>query len=263
MIFNFEGKKAIVCGASQGIGRATCKVLANAGAQVFLLSRNENELKKLLKELPVRPNGPEHVYFPIDFNFTHEIDRALEKIFSITKTVDILINNSSGPAPGKIENAHLEEFKAAFAQHLLSAHKMCLKILPGMKQQKFGRIINILSTSVKAVLPGLGVSNTLRAAMANWSKTLSQEVAADGITVNNILPGATLTGRLQDLITAKAQAKNISYQEEEALWLEQIPAKRFAQPEELAYAVAFLCSPEAGYINGVSLAVDGGRLPNF
>ena len=177
--------------------------------------------------------------------------------------VHILINNTGGPAPGPAHLAKAEEFLLAFQAHLINNHQLMQLCLPGMKQAGYGRIINIISTSVKIPLPNLGVSNTIRGAVGNWAKTLANELAAFGITVNNVLPGATATERLTGIIKNKANKFNISEEDAREEMKAEIPAKRFAQPEEIAYAAAFLASPAAAYINGINVPVDGGRTGNL
>jgi 3-oxoacyl-[acyl-carrier protein] reductase len=177
--------------------------------------------------------------------------------------VHILVNNSGGPPAGALHASATEAFDAPWKQQLLAAHELMRAVLPGMKAAGYGRIINVISTSVKAPLRGLGVSNTIRAAVANWSKTLSMELAPWGITVNNVLPGATLTQRLVSIIEGKAASTGHSVEDIQKDMLAEIPAGRFGTPEEVAAAVAFLASPAAGYINGIHLPVDGGRTPNL
>ena len=179
------------------------------------------------------------------------------------EVVHILVNNSGGPPAGALHASATEAFDSPWKQQLLAAHELMRAVLPGMKAAGYGRIINVISTSVKAPLRGLGVSNTIRAAVANWSKTLSVELAPWGITVNNVLPGATLTQRLVSIIEGKAASTGYSVEDIQKEMLAEIPAGRFGTPEEVAAAVAFLASPVAGYINGIHLPVDGGRTPNL
>ncbi|TAH40741.1 MAG: SDR family oxidoreductase [Bacteroidetes bacterium] len=256
MNIDLSGKKALVCGSTQGIGKATAQQLAEMGASVILLARNEYKLKKVSKELKGKGK---HGFLVADFSRPEELRSIINQYSREAGPIHILINNTGGPPGGPITEAKTEEFIQAFSNHLICNHILVQAVLPGMKSEKFGRIINIISTSVKQPLKGLGVSNTIRAAVANWAKTLSNEVASFGITVNNILPGATSTGRLKSIIDNKAQKSGNSIADAEAEMLKEIPAGRFAEPSEIANAVAFLASPAAAYINGINVPVDGGR----
>jgi 3-oxoacyl-[acyl-carrier protein] reductase len=193
-----------------------------------------------------------------DFSHPSEVkEKAAEA--TKTKAYHILLNNTGGPPGGKISEAKTEEFEAAFQQHLICNHILVQALLPGMKERGYGRIINVISTSVKQPLDGLGVSNTVRGAVANWSKTMANELGEFGITVNNILPGATATGRLSSIIQNKAKKTGKTEEEVTHAMQAAIPAKRFGQPEELANVVTFLASEAASYINGINVPVDGGR----
>jgi len=257
---NLEGKTALVCGASQGIGWATAKALAASGARIVMVARTAEALEQRLKEL----GGAGHAFWAVDLQNLLQVrdgygswGRGSEEV------VHILVNNSGGPPAGALHSSATEAFDAPWKQQLLAAHELMRAVLPGMKAAGYGRIINVISTSVKAPLRGLGVSNTIRAAVANWSKTLSMELAPWGITVNNVLPGATLTQRLVSIIEGKAASTGHSVEDIQKEMLAEIPAGRFGTPEEVAAAVAFLASPAAGYINGIHLPVDGGRTPNL
>ena len=249
----------MVCGSTQGIGRATAEELARLGAQVILVARDETKLKAVCAALPT-PDGQAHQYLVADFGHPAQLREALSSFTAqYPAPVHILVNNTGGPAGGATFAADIEEFRAAFNQHLVCNHLLVQTCLEGMKAAGYGRIINVISTSVKQPLDGLGVSNTIRGAVANWAKSLANELGQFGITVNNVLPGATETERLQAILDAKVQKTGISPEEAAAQMLAAIPAKRFAQPEEIAYAIAFLASPAASYINGINLPVDGGR----
>ncbi len=256
MNIDLTGKKAMVCGSTQGIGRATAMELASMGATVILLARNEAELQKVSRDLP---GNAAHGFLVADFSKPEVLRTAINQYAKDHGPIHILVNNTGGPPGGPITEAKTEEFIQAFSNHLLCNHILVQAILPGMKSEKYGRIINIISTSVKQPLKGLGVSNTVRAAVANWSKTLSNEVASFGITVNNVLPGATATARLKSIFEAKAQKSGMSVQEVEQEMLREIPTGRFAEAAEIANAVAFLASPAAAYITGINVPVDGGR----
>lgn len=258
MRISLQGKTALIGGASRGIGRAIAEQMAEAGARVIGMARSENELQELKENLPA-DDGQRHSFLVVDFSEPEDLRKQVQTMMAEVRTVHILVNNTGGPAPGPVHKAAAEEYLSAFNQHLICNHILAKTLLEGMKAENYGRIINIISTSVKQPIPNLGVSNTVRGAVANWAKTLSMEVAQYGITVNNILPGATATQRLEAIVNNKAEKKGISPEEAEEQMKQEIPARRFAQPEELAYAACFLASPLAGYINGVNLPVDGGR----
>jgi 3-oxoacyl-[acyl-carrier protein] reductase len=261
MDINLENRRAVVCGSTGGIGRASAFELASMGASVTLVSRNVEKLQQTVNELP-RPSSQQHGYLEADFLNPDTLKNALEK-FEYRDSVSILVNNTGGPPPGPALHAKPEEFLQAFNAHLVCNQLLVQAFVEGMKRSKYGRIINIISTSVKSPIKGLGVSNTVRAAVANWSKTLAAELGPFGITVNNVLPGATMTARLTAIISATAQKTGKSFDEAKADMVKEIPASRIAEPEEVAAAVAFLASPAAAYINGINLPVDGGRTGNL
>lgn len=253
---HLSGKKALVCGSTQGIGLATAQALAQLGVRCTLLARNEASLQKAVAELPAVESGA-HDYLIADFADKASLQNAAQKVAE--SGYDILINNTGGPPAGPVVVATTEQFLAAFQQHLLANHTLAQAVLPGMQQKGWGRIVNVVSTSVKIPLKGLGVSNTIRGAVASWAKTLSNEVAKHGITVNNVLPGATATGRLSSIIAGKVAKTGDDRNAVEAEMLAEIPAGRFGKPEEIGAVAAFLCTEAAAYINGVSIPVDGGR----
>lgn len=254
---NLIGKTALVCGATQGIGSATAVLFADLGANVLLMARNEVKLKEKIDALPCSTNQ-KHEYLVADFTNPDQVREVIEN-YTRSNTIHIVVNNTGGPPAGEIQQAQIEEFRNAFEQHLICNHIIAQAVLPKMKEIQFGRIINVISTSVKQPLKGLGVSNTIRAAVANWAKTLSNEVAQYGITVNNVLPGATHTERLQSIIENKSKKTNQSIDITVEEMRKEIPMQRFADSEEIAYAIAFLASEWAGYITGINLPVDGGR----
>lgn len=258
MNLDLTGKQALVCGSTQGIGKAAAIELATLGASVVLLARNETQLEQTIKELP-NPGKIQHKYLVADFQFPDQVKVVVETFIKQSGTIHILVNNTGGPQGGPISTAKTIDFLQTFNNHLICNHILALAVLEGMKKESYGRIINIISTSVKQPLKGLGVSNTIRAAVANWSKTLAGELAQFGITVNNVLPGATATKRLSSLIEAKAAKTGKSIEELTLEMLSEIPASRFAKPEEIAAAIGFLASPAASYITGINLPVDGGR----
>lgn len=257
MLLDLSGRHALVCGASQGIGHASAIELAELGASVTLLARSADTLKTVADALPHR-HGQRHRWFAVDMQQTDNLHRALADMVA-DHPIEILINNTGGPPGGPAHTAEAEAFETAFRQHLLAGQTMVQALLPGMKASGYGRIVNIISTSVKEPIVGLGVSNTVRAAVAAWAKTLSGELAVDGITVNNVLPGYTRTGRLDEVLGARMRSSGQSEAEVAQAMLATVPARRFAEPAEVASVVAFLCTPAAGYVNGVSIAVDGGR----
>lgn len=258
MNLDLKNKNALVCGSTQGIGKAAAIELALLGANITLVARNEGALKLVASELDTT-RGQFHDYVIADFAKPGELKERIESFVSKKGNIHILVNNTGGPSGGPIINAKTEEFTSAFSNHLLCNHILVQAVIEGMKASGFGRVINIISTSVKQPLRGLGVSNTIRAAVANWSKTLSLELAPFGITVNNVLPGATNTARLSSLLEAKAIKTGIPFEKLQEEMLHEIPAGRFAEAQEIASAVAFLASPAAGYINGINVPVDGGR----
>lgn len=258
MNLNLIKKTAIVCGSTQGIGRATAMELAKLGANIILLARNEDKLKACKDELDVS-HGQIHSYLIADFSNPDSLKNTINQFIHTGKEVHILVNNSGGPKGGAIKDASTDEFLLAFNQHLICNHILVQALYPIMAKEGYGRIINVISTSVKQPLPNLGVSNTIRGAVANWSKTLANELGVFGITVNNVLPGATNTSRLQTIASIKAEQFNETVESVFNEMASETPMKRIAQPEEVASAIAFLASPAAAYINGINLPVDGGR----
>lgn len=254
MDLNLIGKSALVCGSSQGIGLAAAQEIASLGANVTLLARNAQSLNQALSTLDTS-QGQQHNILVADFTDNQSVRETVGK----HNQYHILINNTGGPPGGQAIDAGEDEFMQAFTNHLINNQILAKAVTPFMKSEGYGRIINIISTSVKAPIPGLGVSNTIRGAVNSWSKTLANELAQFGITVNNVLPGATNTVRLSSIIENKANKLGRSVTEVENAMVAEIPANRFADASEVASAVAFLASPAAGYINGISIAVDGGR----
>lgn len=263
MNISLNNFNAIVCGSTQGIGKACALELASLGAEVILVARDEKKLQAVVNELPTTA-GQQHQYIVADFSSPETLKSAVHQFLrSYNKPVHILVNNTGGPAAGKISEAAEAQFLAAFDAHLIGNHIMAMAVIPGMKSAGYGRIINIISTSVKAPLPNLGVSNTIRAAVANWSKTMANELGEFNITVNNVLPGATKTERLTGIISNNAAKNNSSEDVIAQKMIAEIPMKRFGEATEIANAVAFLASPAAAYINGINLPVDGGRTANL
>ena len=258
MELNLRNKNALVCGSSQGIGRSIAKELASNGATVTLFARNKDKLQQVQSELS-REFNQNHQVLLADFSDYKQVKATVQNHISDGYSYQILVNNTGGPAPGPAHLARPEEYLSGFEQHLIINQILMQALLKGMKDSQYGRIINIISTSVKQPLEGLGVSNTIRGAVANWSKTLAHELGPFGITVNNILPGATNTNRLKAILENKSKKFNKSLDEITHQEQSKIPMKRFGEPEELAAVVAFISSSNAAYINGVNIPVDGGR----
>lgn len=257
MNLDLTGKNALICGSTAGIGKATAIELAKLGATVTLVARNQEKLAATLQGLETKQHQ-EHQYLVVDFSNPELLKEVVEEAVK-DRHYHILLNNTGGPKGGPIFSAQIEEFTHAFSQHLVCNQILVQALVPGMKEDGYGRIINVISTSVKQPIDGLGVSNTIRGAVANWSKTLANELGPFGITINNVLPGFTATGRLDDIIANAAKKLNKTEKDAAAFMQSIVPARRFAQPEEVAYAIAFLASPSASYINGINVPVDGGR----
>ncbi len=255
MDLDLTGKTAVVCGATQGIGFATASQLAKQGASLILIARSEERLMHAVSQIE---NPERHTYAVADFSHPQSVKEAILKVTS-DREINILVNNTGGPNPGKAIDADIEEFRQAFNAHLICNQILAQAVVEGMKKTGYGRIVNVISTSVKQPLPNLGVSNTIRGAVANWSKTLASELGVFGITVNNVLPGATSTGRLEEIRNNDAVKTGHTAEEVKHEMESEVPLKRLAKPEEIANAIAFLCSPAAAYINGINLPVDGGR----
>ena len=257
MNISLEEKRAVVCGSTQGIGKATATELALLGASITLVARNEEKLKSVLTELD-SSKGQKHNYISVDFTQPEDL-RVKLTAFAKENNANILVNNTGGPAGGPANAAHTDEYIQAFTNHLICNQIMVQSLMEGMKAEGYGRIINIISTSVKQPLNGLGVSNTIRGAVASWSKTLANELGGFNITVNNVLPGATNTVRLKSIIENKAKKTGQTETAVLETMKDQVPMKRIAEAEEVANAIAFLASPAASYINGINIPVDGGR----
>lgn len=257
MNYNLNNKNAIVCGGTDGIGKAIARSLANNGCKIILIARNQNKLDNTIKEL----NGKnKHNTLCVDFNNPKELKEKINLLLSsLNISIDILINNSGGPKGGSLIEADEDEFKIAFDRLLICNHILAKAVVPGMISLKSGRIINIISTSVNQVIPGLGVSNTIRGSVSQWAKTLALELGEFGITVNSILPGYTETGRLNELALTKSNNLGVDKKEIFNSWINNTAVKRLGLPEEIAASVTFLASDAAAYINGHNLSIDGGR----
>jgi len=261
------GKTALVCGGTQGIGRACALELARLGARVLVAARNRDSLAKAVSDLQGTSGGSGpgagHDWLAVDFTDPAGLESAVVGKLGAKPAVDIFVNNTGGPAGGRAIDALPKQYADAFAMHIVSGQTLARLVVPHMQTNRWGRIVNIISTSVKAPIPGLGVSNTIRAAVANWAKTLAGELGAHGITVNNVLPGYTDTERLRSLMASRASAAGKSAEAIGEEWKATIPAGRFGTAEEVANVVAFLCTPAAAYVNGVNIPVDGGRTPGL
>ncbi|MEQ8905402.1 SDR family oxidoreductase [Ekhidna sp.] len=254
MDLNLKGRRALVCGSSQGMGLAIAQELSEMGANVTLFARNEASLREALNTLA----PGDHDYLVADFDDLEAVKEAVD--IGLKKDIyQILINNSGGPAPGPLADSSLSDFDTAMKRHLHVSHSLVQMLLPGMKESNYGRIVNIISTSVKVPIPGLGVSNTVRGAMASWAKTLANELGQYGVTVNNILPGFINTARIESLVAGKSKKQGKSEAEVEEEMKQTIPAGRFGEPSEIAAYAGLLCSKSGAYINGTSLRIDGGR----
>lgn len=258
MNLDLTGKTALVCGSTQGIGKAAAIELALLGANITLIARNEAKLKEVVKELPHKKNQ-KHRYLVIDFSKTAQIKPKIDRYLAKYPEVHILINNTGGPAGGAIIDADVSQFTQAFNEHIIAAQTLVQAVVPGMKNVGFGRIVNITSIGMKQPIIGLGISNTIRGAMGNWAKSMANELGKYGITTNNVLPGYTTTVRLEKINETRAKATNKSIEAVEKDLLKDIPIGRFTAPEETGAVIAFLCSPAASSVNGVSIPVDGGK----
>ena len=256
---NLYGKNALVCGASKGIGKASAIQLASLGANVTLVSRSADLMSDVIKEMQLDfKNKQDHDFIVADFSDRVDLNKKVRTLL-LHRNYHILVNNTGGPPAGPITEATPEDFLEAFQQHLVCNHLLVGLLKKGMIKEGYGRIINIISTSVKAPLDNLGVSNTTRGAVASWSKTMANELGPHGVTVNNVLPGFTDTQRLKELFEKMAKDQGLTYEEKTEAIAKSVPLRRFAEAKEIGAAVAWLASPSASYVNGINLPVDGGR----
>ena len=258
MDLDLTGRHALVCGASEGIGRATAHELALLGATVTVLARREAVLRDVADALP-RGHGQSHGFLVADMDDAEGLKKAVSQLAQ-ARPVHVLVNNTGGPPGGRAIDAGIDAYIEAFRRHLVANQTLAQALVPGMREAGYGRIVNVISTSVYEPIPNLGVSNTIRGAVAGWAKTLSRELAADGITVNNVLPGFTETGRIAQIVAGQKAKTGKADDDIRAEMMALVPAGRFADPAEPAGLIASLCSPAAAYINGQSIAVDGGRM---
>lgn len=255
---SLKGRHALICGASSGIGREIALCMAAEGARLSLLARSADKLTELAEAC--RQAGAESAApFAIDLEDRLALAAVADDIVSAGGAVHILVNNSGGPPGGPLLEASEADFLKPLTRHLFASHYLVQRLVGGMKSAGYGRILNVISTSVKEPIAGLGVSNTVRGAMASWAKTLAKELPP-GITINNLLPGFTATDRLDSLKSTVAGRQGISEENVEANWLATVPEGRLGDPRELAALAAFLASPAGAFVRGQSIAVDGGRL---
>ncbi len=258
MTHDLRGRHALVCGGSEGIGLAAAQALAAMGADVTVLARRAARLAEVAAALPRPHDGQQHGFVAADASDAVALGDAVRTLCT-ARPVHVLVNNTAGPPGGAAKDADPEQFVAVFRQHLVAGQVLLQAVLPGMREAGFGRLVNVISTSVKEPIVNLGVSNTIRGAVASWAKTLSRELGPLGITVNNVLPGYTRTQRLEQILDERARSTGRDRDDVAKAMLATVPAGRFADPAEVAAAIAFLCSPAAAYINGINLPVDGGR----
>ena len=258
MNLDLNGKHALVCGGSQGIGHAAALELAKLGADVTLLARSQDSLDRALAALPRVHASQTHATIAADMNEHAELRANVEAAVN-ARPVQILVNNTGGPPGGPAHTAALDDFRIAFNQHIMAAQIVLQAVLPGMREAGYGRIVNVISTSVKEPIRNLGVSNTIRGAIASWAKTLATELGPFGITVNNVLPGYTKTARLEQILADRSKATGKSEDEIAKTMLATVPLGRFAESADIAAVIAFLATPAAGYVNGINVPVDGGR----
>jgi len=249
-----KGKTALVCGASKGIGRATALMLARAGAQVIICARSSQELDILSKEM----HGDNHITLSLDLENISLLETEINKLIK-QQPIHILVNNSGGPPGGPLLSNTVDDFDGPFKRHLYAAHTITRILTPIMEKEGYGRIVNIISTSVREPIDNIGLSNTLRGAMGSWSKSLSRELKPC-ITINNILPGFTDTDRLGSLAESISTRTGDSIEDVQDKWMNSVPIQRLIDPFETGAAVTWLCLPSSGAIRGISLAVDGGRM---
>ncbi len=257
MKIELGGRTAVVCGASEGLGFASARGLARAGCNLVICARTEGVLEAAAEEL--RAEGGDVLSVPADLTSVDEIDTLAQRALERFGVVDILVNNAGGPPPGTFDDLDEADWRAAVDLTLMSAVELTRRLLPGMREQRWGRVINVTSTSVKQPVDGLILSNSIRLAVIGWAKTLANEVGPDQVVINNVCPGYTTTDRLEQLAGKVAERQGIDADEVYANWASGVPLRRLATPEEFANVVVFLASEQASYVHGTTIAVDGGR----
>ena len=258
MNISLKGRTALVGGSTRGLGKAIAMQLAASGATITLMARNEEKLKSVLDELP-SGEGQLHEYLVVDFADFEKCKDIVSAYFQ-TKKIDILVNNTNGPAAGGVLQKSIDDYQRSFDLLFKTVVFITMEALKGMQHNQFGRIINLASITVREPSPNLVLSNSIRSAVASWAKTLSRDIAPEGITVNNILTGYFDTERLDEINNLQSANKGISLQEFKDQMKLQVPARRFGRPEEFGWLVAFLASEQAAYITGANIPIDGGLL---
>ncbi len=259
MDLKLSKRRILVAGSSSGIGRACAELFVSEGAEVCLVARGEERLAAVAGELSQRADRPVH-YVAGDLSTAEGTARVYARTVEAMRGVDVLVNNAGGPKAGPFASLSDDDWEAAFNLSLMSTVRLTRLALDGMKASRWGRIVNITSTSVKQPIEGLMLSNSIRMAVVGFAKTLADEIGEYGITINTIGPGYTATERLDQLAAVRADRTGITVDEVVEKWKQDVPLGRIGEPEGIAAAVVFLCSEPAGYINGVMLAVDGGRV---
>ena len=257
MDLGLRGKVALVGGSSRGLGRAVAEELANEGCAIVICSRDSDALDSARNEID-QIAGSDVLAVSADLSVATDVENLVRAAHDRFGRIDILVTNTGGPPAGEFETHSAETWRAAVAQNLESVLNLTRAVLPGMKGRQWGRIINITSIAVKQPVDGLILSNSVRAAVTGFARTLANEVAPYNVTVNNVMPGYTRTERLVHLAEHNAEAHDIDVDEAYAQWESEIPMRRLGEPPELAALVAFLASQRASYITGTSIPVDGG-----
>ena len=258
MDLRLNGKIALVSASSRGIGKAVAKELAKEGCKIVICARNKDELNATKKEIETETNS-EVVAVIADIRKQTDIENVVNAAVNTFGRIDILVNNSGGPPPGFFLELDDKAWYNAIDLLLMSTIRFTRLVLPGMQKRKWGRIINLTSFAVKQPVDNLTLSNSIRLAIIGFAKTLSNQVAKDNITVNNITQGLTLTERVKQLAQSIAESKRIEVEDVFNNWKQEIPVKRLAEPDEIAAVIAFLASERASFINGATIQIDGGQ----